>query len=76
MKKTYSSCHGCDLCLLGCPVWHATRDVRLTPHGRAKALQHGATPADLRESIASCTLCGACQTGQPSRHRSQPWHEE
>lgn len=59
--KTYSSCHGCDLCLLGCPVWHATRDVRLTPHGRAKALQHGATPADLRESIASCTLCGACE---------------
>jgi len=59
--KSHFSCHGCDLCLLGCPVWHATRDVRLTPHGRAKALQRGATPADLRESIASCTLCGACE---------------
>jgi ferredoxin len=57
----FSSCHGCDLCLLACPVWRQTRDVRLTPHGRAKALQHGATAADLRVSIASCRLCGACE---------------
>jgi ferredoxin len=59
--KTYSSCHGCDLCLLGCPVWRATRDMRLTPHGRAKALQHGATVGELAASLASCTLCGACE---------------
>lgn len=61
----FSSCHGCDLCLLTCPVWRQTRDVRLTPHGRAKALQHGASAAELRASIASCTLCGACEPACP-----------
>ena len=61
----FSSCHGCDLCLLTCPVWRQTRDVRLTPHGRAKALQHGATAAELRASIASCTLCGSCEPACP-----------
>ena len=29
--------------------------------GRAKALQHGAVPADIAESIQSCTLCAACE---------------
>lgn len=61
----FSSCHGCDLCLLACPVWRQTHDVRLTPHGRAKALQHGATAADLRVSIASCTVCGSCEPACP-----------
>ena len=61
----HASCHGCSLCLLACPVWRQTRDVRLTPHGRAKALQHGATPAALRASIDSCTLCGACEPACP-----------
>lgn len=61
----FSSCHGCSLCLLSCPVWRQTRDVRLTPHGRAKALQNGATAADLQASIASCTLCGSCEPACP-----------
>jgi ferredoxin len=61
----FSSCHGCGLCLLSCPVWRQTRDVRLTPHGRAKALQHGASAADLKASISSCTLCGACEPACP-----------
>jgi heterodisulfide reductase subunit C len=61
----FALCHGCDLCLLTCPVWRQTRDVRLTPHGRAKALQHGATAADLHASIASCTLCGSCEPACP-----------
>jgi ferredoxin len=61
----FSSCHGCSLCLLSCPVWRQTRDVRLTPHGRAKAMQNGATAADLQASIASCTLCGACEPACP-----------
>jgi heterodisulfide reductase subunit C len=82
----FSSCHGCSLCLLSCPVWRQTRDVRLTPHGRAKALQHGATAADLRASIASCTLCGACEPACPEEiplvdmilelRRSQPLPSE
>jgi len=56
----HAACSGCNLCLLVCPVWHQTRDVRLTPRGRAKAMQHGATADHMAESVAHCTLCGAC----------------
>jgi ferredoxin len=60
-KQDYTACSGCSLCLLVCPVWRRTRDLRLTPHGRAKALQHGATLDDIAPSIEACTLCGACE---------------
>ena len=63
--RDHSACSGCSLCLLACPVWHQTRDIRLTPHGRAKALQHGATAEEIAASIASCTLCGACAPACP-----------
>ena len=62
---THTSCSGCDLCLLACPVWRQTRDLRLTPHGRAKALQHGATAADIGASVSACTLCGSCEPACP-----------
>lgn len=61
VRPDFAACTGCSLCLLVCPVWRATRDLRLTPHGRAKALQHGATIADIAPSVESCTLCGACE---------------
>jgi ferredoxin len=60
-KQDHAACSGCSLCLLVCPVWQRTRDLRLTPHGRAKAMQHGATMTDLAPAIESCTLCGACE---------------
>ncbi|MEO7728502.1 MAG: 4Fe-4S dicluster domain-containing protein [Burkholderiales bacterium] len=60
-KQDHAACSGCSLCLLVCPVWRRTRDLRLTPHGRAKALQHGATIADIAPSVEACTLCGACE---------------
>lgn len=60
-----AACSGCSLCLLVCPVWRATRDIRLTPHGRAKAIQHGATAVDLADSVDTCTLCGACEPACP-----------
>ena len=63
--RTYTACSGCSLCLLSCPVWRSTHDIRLTPHGRAKAMQHGATAGDLAESLDSCTLCGACEPACP-----------
>jgi ferredoxin len=63
----HASCTGCSLCLLACPVWRQTRDIRLTPHGRAKALQHGASVAELGASISSCTLCGACEPACPEK---------
>lgn len=63
--QTYAACSGCSLCLLSCPVWRSTHDIRLTPHGRAKAKQHGATAGDLAESLNSCTLCGACEPACP-----------
>ena len=60
-KLDHSACSGCSLCILVCPSWLSTHDLRMTPHGRAKALQHGATLADIAPSIAACTLCGACE---------------
>jgi ferredoxin len=60
-QKDYAACSGCGLCLLVCPVWRRHRDIGLTPLGRAKALQHGATAADIAESVQSCTLCAACE---------------
>ena len=64
-KRDFAACSGCSLCLLVCPVWRKTRDLRFTPHGRAKALQHGAPVAELAPSIESCTLCGACEPACP-----------
>jgi ferredoxin len=64
-KADFSACSGCGLCLLVCPVWRKTRDLRYTPHGRAKALQHGVPVAELAPSIESCTLCGACEPACP-----------
>ena len=64
---TYADCSGCSLCLLVCPVWRRTRDIELTPHGRSKALQNGARPADIATSTRSCTLCGACDPVCPEQ---------
>jgi ferredoxin len=61
----FAACSGCSLCLLVCPVWRHTRDLRFTPHGRAKALQNGVPAAELAASVASCTLCGACEPACP-----------
>jgi len=64
-RSGYEACTGCSLCLLACPVWRATRDIRLTPHGRARALQCGASADELADSIDTCTLCGACEPACP-----------
>jgi ferredoxin len=64
---TFAACHGCDLCALACPVWQQTRDFRLTPKGRAKALQGGASPDDLVESVSACLMCGSCEPACPER---------
>lgn len=61
VRGDYTACSGCSLCLLVCPVWRRTRDLRFTPHGRAKALQNGVPVTELKDSIDSCTLCGACE---------------
>ena len=62
---SHHDCSGCGLCLLVCPVWRESRDVRLTPKGRARAIQHGATRDDLARSTAGCSLCGACEPACP-----------
>src|SRR4051794_2069659 len=62
---SHHDCSGCGLCLLVCPVWRESRDVRLTPKGRARAIQHGATRDDLVASMDGCTLCGACEPACP-----------
>lgn len=63
----HAACSGCSLCLLVCPVWRATRDPRMSPEGRAKALQNGATAAEIAGSIQACTLCAACEPVCPER---------
>lgn len=64
-QKDYAACSACGLCLLVCPVWRRSRDIDLTPLGRAKALQHGAGAAGIAASVPSCTLCGACEPACP-----------
>ena len=66
-QKSYADCSGCSLCLVVCPVWRSCRDIAMTPHGRAKALQHGADVAEIAASIESCTLCGACEPMCPEK---------
>ena len=65
--KDYAACSGCSLCLLVCPAWRATRDPRISPEGRAKGLQAGATPEDLAASALACTLCGSCEPVCPEK---------
>ena len=59
--RSHHACSGCSLCLLVCPAWRSTHDPRLTPEGRAKALQHGASLEEVAASVEACTLCGACE---------------
>ncbi len=60
MPRDYTSCTGCSLCFLVCPMWRATRDPRFTAEGLAKALQCGATAPELAAPLEACSLCGAC----------------
>jgi len=66
-RKGYAACSGCSLCRLVCPAWRATRDPRISPEGRAKGLQAGATPAELADSARACLLCGACEPVCPEK---------
>ena len=61
-RPGYEDCTGCRVCTLPCPVWHQTHDIMLTHCGRARALQGGAAPEDLRQSLMACVLCGACES--------------
>ncbi len=64
-RRDHADCSGCSLCLLVCPVWRQSRDISLTPHGRAKAMQHG--DAVDAASVESCTLCMACEPVCPEK---------
>lgn len=64
-RRDHADCSGCSLCLLVCPVWRQSRDIGLTPHGRAKAIQHG--DAVDAASVESCTLCMACEPVCPEK---------
>lgn len=65
MIRGYEACTGCGICTMSCPVWWETRDVWFTPHGRARALQGGASAAELADSVLSCQMCGACEPACP-----------
>ena len=59
-SKSHAACSGCSLCLLVCPMWRQNRDIALTAHGYAKALQHGANANEIAAAVWRCSLCGAC----------------
>jgi ferredoxin len=84
-SNDHAACSGCSLCLLVCPMWRRNRDISLTAHGYAKALQHGASVDDIATAVWSCTLCAACDpvcpeqidvTGMILKLRSQLKHPE
>ena len=66
-RNDHAACSGCSLCLLVCPVWRSTHDPRMTPEGRAKALQHGAPVSEVAASVRACQLCGACEPVCPEK---------
>lgn len=65
--RDFSACSGCSLCFLVCPMWRSSRDPRFSPEGLAKALQCGATLAELTAPLEACSLCGACDPVCPER---------
>jgi len=66
VNSGYDKCTGCGVCMLTCPVWRQTSDFMLTTAGRARVIQGGGTPEDVRESLLACVLCGACASACPA----------
>lgn len=57
-ESFHTKCHGCGLCSLVCPAWQQRKDIRVSPHGHAKALQYG---GEIKaHALFNCILCGAC----------------
>ncbi len=56
-----ADCNGCAVCALSCPVWRQSHDQFLTFSGRMRALQGGASAADVSASLNACVLCGSCE---------------
>ena len=63
----HAACSGCSLCLLVCPMWRNHRDISLSAHGYAKALQHGASANEIADELWTCSLCGACDPVCPEQ---------
>ncbi len=65
--STFYDCSGCGLCALVCPTWTQNRAIDLLPWGRAKAVQGGATSAEIKDSLEACVHCGACEPICPEK---------
>jgi len=65
--STFYDCSGCGLCALVCPTWTQNRAIDLLPWGRAKAVQGGASSAEIQDSLEACVHCGACEPICPEK---------
>ena len=66
-----SQCSRCGYCEQVCPTYVATARESFSPRGRnqiVRSLLEGKLldPASAREALATCLLCGACQTACPA----------
>jgi glycolate oxidase iron-sulfur subunit len=67
LEETVAACNRCGFCTSYCPTYNATGNEIHSPRGRnqmLRALIEGkvADPAEARESIDTCLLCGECTT--------------
>ncbi|GBE05260.1 hypothetical protein BMS3Abin10_00883 [bacterium BMS3Abin10] len=46
---------------MSCPIWQQSHEILMTFAGRALALQAGAEPEELKDSVGACLLCGSCE---------------
>jgi len=54
-------------------MWLQRRDVRFSPQGYAKAMQHGADVAGIAGALSACIQCGACDLLCPEKIGLTAW---
>ena len=69
--KGFEACSGCSLCLLACPVWHSTHDIRYTPHFQDAKTQPAFGSARNRGWTRLARMQQRAQQNLPLRRRAR-----